>query len=44
VRDKDRAGRERRLTEREREIGRDEWNGADVREEEAVESCSELNN
>ena len=44
VRDKDRTGKERRLTEREREIGTDEWNEADFREEEAVESCSELNN
>jgi hypothetical protein len=32
------------LTERERETGTDEWNEADVREEEAVESSSELNN
>lgn len=44
VRDRDRAGRERWLTEREGEIGTDEWNEADVSEEEAVESCSELNN
>jgi len=43
VRDRDRTGKERRLTEREREIGTDEWNET-VREEEAVESCSELNN
>lgn len=44
MRDKDRIGRERRLIEREREIGTDEWNEAGVREEEDVESCSELNN
>lgn len=44
VRDKDRTGRERELTERKRGIGTDEWNEASVREEEAVESYSELNN
>jgi hypothetical protein len=44
VRDKDRTGKERQLIERERETGTDEWNEAEVKEEDAEESRSELNN